>query len=58
MANIVPPVLKDQAILQALKEIEEENFRKEVDRQKRVIRDRKLFWKRLFPWTIKIERVK
>jgi hypothetical protein len=40
----------------AEEELAEERFREEVRREKAKILARRRFWRKLFPWTIKIER--
>lgn len=41
---------------QAEKEIAEEEFRRKVEERKAFLRNRKPFWHKLFPFTIKITR--
>lgn len=43
---------------QALKEIQEENFKKKVEEYKQYLRTKKPFWFKIFPFRIKIERIK
>lgn len=44
------------AIEQAKKEIAEERFRQEVEKEKQRLREYRSVFDRLFPYTIKIER--
>ena len=44
------------ALAQAQREIDEERFRAEVEKQKEVLRKRSDFWNRVFPWRIRFVR--
>lgn len=41
---------------QALKELEEEQFKEAVQKHKEKLKARKRFWKSLFPWKITITK--
>lgn len=45
-----------EIIKRAQAELEEESFRAAVEREKERLRNKRPWWKRLFPFVIKIER--
>lgn len=48
----------DEIVLAARKEIAEEDYRKQVDAMKVVLRSKRSLWQKLFPFEIKITRRK
>lgn len=46
----------DSIIEQAKKEIEQEEFRAEVEKLKTKLRQKKRLWDKVFPWKVSIKR--